>query len=124
MLKEIFKKDKKSKKGKEKKKSGKSDEVTALFKIDYPEDFIKRVKHEYPNIPELHQKLDEGSVWVGLMLQKEISISMRPSDIVKTFKEGHADEIKKTAEQAIRREALYKEWDGLYNNSIHSTFKF
>lgn len=76
----------------------------------YPKEFVAKVKAEFPDWTELHKKLDEGNAFVGRYLDDNSNFDMKAADIVKAFNEGRQDEVKKAAEQCVRRQELYAEW--------------
>jgi hypothetical protein len=86
--------------------------------MKYSKEFIEKVKAEYPRWMELHDKLDSGSRSVGEDIYNtsywEGGIGMCASEILKAFDEGRQDDIKKAAEEKVRRQKLYDEWKDLY----------
>ncbi|MDD5749452.1 MAG: hypothetical protein PHO91_01535 [Patescibacteria group bacterium] len=76
----------------------------------YPQDFIERVKAEFPDSEKLHQALEAGSDIVGRYLNDYMNDSLRPENIANTLKEGRQQEILEAAEKATRIQELYKEF--------------
>lgn len=76
--------------------------------------FIRKVREEYPDSFGMHRALNNNrhSV-VGAYLRVEPkfgSLDMRPEEVLSALDEGRLHDIKKAAEKAIRRKALFDEW--------------
>lgn len=79
--------------------------------MEYPEEFVKKVKAEYPRLVGLHEGLNDGKFFVGYYLKNNCHFEMKPTNIVAAFDEGREHEVREAAEKAVRREQLYHEWD-------------
>ena len=95
-----------------------------MQKIDYPEDFAERVRQEFPDdqdllIQGLLIALRDDLVILGRYLDNAQSFSVRPSTIVRLFAQGRERELLEAAEQALRRQTLYREWGRLYNAALN-----
>ena len=90
-------------------------------KIDYPIDFAARVRQEFSE--DQHKTLlitlRDGLVLLGQYLDAAQSFSVRPSTIVRLFEQGRERELLAAAEQALRRQSLYREWGKLYNAALN-----
>jgi len=73
----------------------------------YTQDFIRRCKLEYPDWPNLHKLLDEGSVFVGRYLDDGGQETINPSDVLDDSK---LPALKERAARIARRRKLYHEW--------------
>lgn len=78
--------------------------------MEYPREFIEKVKKEYPDLGELHKKLEMGDNRVGSYLAEKSKLGMGPNEIVRAFNEGRQEDVKKSAEQWGRRKKLHAEW--------------
>lgn len=90
--------------------------ATSTKEVDYPADFVARVKRAYPNFESLHRHLDAGTHFVGRYLQ-DSQVSIDSEVIVDAFKDDeHMTSAQKlaalrvAAEEALVRDALYSEW--------------
>lgn len=81
--------------------------------MEYPKEFVEKVKAEYPNWKELHEKLERGDIRVGSHLAEKSNLGMGPDEIVKAFNEGRQEDVKKSAEQCVRRKKLLVKWWGI-----------
>lgn len=79
----------------------------------YPDEFVAKVKAEFPDWRQLHDRLDAGDDFVGRYIEDNSHFDMKAADIVKAFNEGRQDEVKKAAEKCVRRQKLYSEWGKL-----------
>lgn len=82
--------------------------------MKYPEDFVKRVKAEYPTWELMHTHLDRGNEIVGRYLQDSSDFEMFASDIIKAFAENRSADIFEAAQRSEYRQALYAEWCKLW----------
>ena len=82
--------------------------------MEYPEEFVKKVKAKLPDSTELHEALDSGSVIVGHYLDGERYFKMGPSTIIAAFERNCEYEVKEAAERTILCEDLCEEWNKLY----------
>lgn len=82
--------------------------------MEYPVDFVKKVKIVYPDWKELHEALVKGSVFVGGYLDDNRFFSMSPAKIVEAFEQGREQDVLEAAKQADERTKLYAEWCNLY----------
>jgi len=92
--------------------------------MEYPKEFVDKVKAEFPNLEELHRALDRGNISVGAYLEASRRFWMSPEEIVRAFNEGRSRELKNTAEKVIRCKKLFSEWwrlarTQLYNSTAH-----
>ena len=80
----------------------------------YSEDFIARVKAEFPDSSSIYEALDTGSEWVGNYLDDERNFSMTQEDINKAIRDGNAEKVIEEVTEAIKRvdriNKLYYEW--------------
>ncbi|MEA1936516.1 MAG: hypothetical protein U9N04_00150 [Patescibacteria group bacterium] len=80
----------------------------------YSEDFIERVKAEFPPSSSIYEALDSGNEWVGRFLDEERHFPMTQKDIDKAIQDGNAEEVIKEITKAIERadriNKLYCEW--------------
>lgn len=88
-------------------------------KIEYPTDFAAKVQQEFPEDQGLLIALRDGLVILGRYLEAAQSFSVRPSTIVRLFAQGRERELLEAAEQALRRQTLYREWGRLYNAALN-----
>jgi hypothetical protein len=98
---------------------------TATQQIDYPVEFVERVKAAYPDFPELHEHLAKGFAIVGRYLNDN-QFGVSSQAIVDAFEDDELKssveklaELKKLAEKALERDALYTEWVTIYQDSGH-----
>lgn len=82
--------------------------------MEYPKEFIERVKEEYPDWGELHESLEQGTIFVGQYLKDKVGFEMSATQIVIAFNEGRQREVKEAAERCVRREKLRDEWAKIY----------
>ena len=82
------------------------------YKKGYSEEFVAKVKAEFPNLTYLHEHLDAGDDFVGNYLDDSRSCSVKPGDIVKALEGGEQEKVLvlEAAKKADRREKLYAEW--------------
>ena len=78
--------------------------------MEYPKEFIEKVKTEYPNWKELHEKLQRGDIRVGDYLAEKSDFRMKADEIIKAFNEGRQEDVKNFAEKCIRCKKLHVEW--------------
>ncbi len=83
----------------------------------YPVDFVARVRAEYAHYERLLEHLDANSYRLGRYLDDSRHLKVSAQDIVSAFTDSEDKssmvklaELKVKAEQAIRRDALYGEW--------------
>lgn len=84
--------------------------------MDYPKEFVKKVKREYPDWQDLHEALDAGNDFLGRLLDDSRHFAMKAEEIIAAFEEGCEYKVKRAAEKAVRRTKLYVEWGELYKN--------
>jgi hypothetical protein len=89
--------------------------ATEAKPMEYPKTFVEKVKKEFPNWKEMHKHLDAGSSFVGRYLDDSSNFEMSAEAIVKAFNEGREQEVKKHAEEVLRKQKLYSEWGKLYD---------
>ena len=77
----------------------------------YPDWFIKEVKQQHPDWPELHTALDAGSSFVGRYLDDSARHCISNADILNASSLGELQ--KRAADQAIGVD-LYRTWSHLY----------
>ncbi|MBU3925350.1 hypothetical protein KJ854_05475 [Patescibacteria group bacterium] len=85
-------------------------ESGAPHKEGYSEEFVAKVKAEFPDWADLHKHLDAGSDFVGRYLDDSRGFSMQPEDIVKALEGGEQDKVLEAAKKADRIGKLYAEW--------------
>ena len=83
--------------------------------MNYPEEFVKRVKAAYPTFGELHNHLDKGSAIVGRYLDDSSSGQIQPNWIVK---QSSLEVIKKAARVLLEKRTLYYDWGKLYDKEF------
>ena len=76
----------------------------------YSKEFIEKVKKEYPDWKDLHDKLERGDNRAGLLLAEKSNLGMSAAEIVKAFEEGRSADVEKAARESVRRKELYAEW--------------
>jgi hypothetical protein len=79
----------------------------------YPEEFVAKVKAEFPDSVELHKYLDAGSEEVGHYLDDSRHFLMRSDEIIEAFESGESEKILEAAKKANRIKKLYDEWKEL-----------
>jgi hypothetical protein len=84
----------------------------------YPDIFKQKVKAEFPDWKELHDKLESGAALVGAMLDDSAVMRMTPEQIVKAFEDGKEQVVKSAAQSVLTRRALHQEWCVLYNQQV------
>jgi hypothetical protein len=77
---------------------------------NYPGEFTKRVKEEYPDNKELHAALDSGDRSVSGLLHHASQGDISPEKIVTMIDQGKTRELRQEAEQLVRRKKLHEEW--------------
>ena len=78
--------------------------------MKYTEDFISRVKKEYPTYTNLHKHIDNGSEMVGRYLEDSFG-TITENDVML------ATSLNELREKAIGikiKKELYKEWFNMY----------
>lgn len=83
--------------------------------MNYPEDFVKRVKKAYPDWKRLHKALDSGSCMVGKYLSDNTCDSI---SLEKILKAKDLKKLQNVAELALERNMLYTEWCTLHDMQI------
>lgn len=78
----------------------------------YPEDFKNRVKKAYPDFDELHRRLDNGDVFVGLFLKDD---PYPPISFDAILAATSLEELQEKAKIALERMDLACEWEKLYD---------
>lgn len=76
----------------------------------YSAEFVNKAKAEYPNWTELHKALDSGNEFVGRYLDDSSQGGISPDEIVKLIDQNKVQELRKKADQLIRRKKLYSDW--------------
>ena len=92
-------------------------------RIEYPADFATRVQQEFPEDQGILIALRDGRVLLGRYLDDARSFNVHPSTIVRLFIQGQECELLEAAEQALRRQSLYREWGRLYNAALNKEEK-
>lgn len=82
-------------------------------KEKYPAEFVKRAKAEYPNWPELHRALDSGNQVAGRYLDDSSSGGISPAEVVVMIDHNRVQELRKKADQLVRRQKLYSDWSDI-----------
>lgn len=81
--------------------------------MDYPKDFVQRVKAEYPEKTDLHQLLDAGSLDLNEYFKVRLT-AYTPQDILAVLRSRGAsaggDELWRQCSEYERRMDLYYEW--------------
>ncbi len=83
----------------------------------YPEDFVARVKTEFPDSPALYDALDNGNILVGTYLQDSANFSVGSGEIIAAFGPDGSqlkNELLARAERSSRINKLYQEWSDIY----------
>ena len=88
--------------------------------IQYPDDFIKRVRDEYPGREDVLRALKEGKYGLGKLLQEGSVHQMAPEEVVRCFHEGEEGLILKDAQAVIRRRILHADWMRMMVQKIES----
>ncbi len=89
---------------------------SAEERVAYTDEFIERVKTQYPHDERLHRLMDDGAFFAGRYLDDFSNGRIDPKDVVAAVEASeNGDEellqkLKSDAEDLIRREELYKEW--------------
>lgn len=73
----------------------------------YSQDLINEIKEVYPDFPELHERAEKGSIWVGRILQDSIPNGITPEEIMAAT---DLEELKNKARIIKRKEKLYRKW--------------
>ena len=76
----------------------------------YSEEFVEKVKAEFPDSESLHNLLDSGNEWVGRHLDDESRFTMKPEDVDKAIRDGESEGVIKAVERGERIYTLYVEW--------------
>lgn len=85
----------------------------------YPEEFKARCKKAYPDNEVLHEKLEEGSEWVGRYLDDGADGKL-PVDTI--LEATSLEELQALAQVEKEKRSLYAEWCGMYieqSGSLH-----
>jgi hypothetical protein len=88
--------------------------------IKYSDDFVKRVKDEYPKRGDVIRAVEKGEYGLGKLLQEGSVHQMAPEEIVRCFHEGEEDLILKDAQAVIRRRILHADWMRMMVQKIES----
>jgi len=88
--------------------------------INYPEDFVNRVRQEYLGRKDIIQAVGEGRYGLGKLLQEGSVHQMPPEEIVRCFHEGEESLILKDAQAVIRRRILHADWMRMMVQRIES----
>ena len=78
--------------------------------MNYPKEFVAKVKKQFPDDEELHQALDRNCIIVGAMLRQAANRGLPAEWIIKTLNEGDAKPVKREAEAIFQSQELYLEW--------------
>jgi len=78
--------------------------------MKYTEDFISRIKKEYPNYTNLHKHLDNGSEMVGRYLNDSFGM-ITENDVMLAIS---LEELRGKAIGIKRKKELYVEWFKMY----------
>lgn len=78
--------------------------------MNYPKDFVERVKKAYPDWERLHEALNSGSIMVGKYLSDNTCDSFLLDKILNA---KSPEELKKSAKLALEKNMLYEEWCNL-----------
>ncbi len=81
--------------------------------MDYPQDFIDRVKQEYPDWHDLHACLDRGDDIVGISIDSNLGGvrgGISPSKVLELIDRGQVLKLREKAAASIRRLKLLNEW--------------
>lgn len=76
----------------------------------YSKEFIEKVKAEYPDQKDLHEKLERGDIRVGNYLAEKSQLDMDAEEIIKAFDEGRGEDVLESAKKCVRRKSLYNKW--------------
>jgi hypothetical protein len=90
---------------------------TTVSAFTYPEEFVKRVKEEFPDWDELHKLLDANDEFAGRLLDDNSNGKIEPEDVVQAISQNDAEglqKLKDEAEKIILRKGLYAEWLRIY----------
>jgi hypothetical protein len=86
--------------------------------MDYPLDFVNKVKSLYPEQHNLFHYLEIGAVFAGRLLDDYRYKSITPSEIIAAFDKGTEQELKSKAEYIIACNEVYREWSQLYDEQV------
>ena len=83
--------------------------------MEFPKEFIQKVKKEFPCWKRLHAALDQGEAEIVIRcLDESNDFEMTPEKIVSAFKRDRQDEVLRAAEKSIRIGKLYNQFLKLY----------
>lgn len=86
---------------------------TATLTIDYPADFVERVKAMDPTWSDLHRHLDSGSIHVGPIVKRMASGGMVTDRAVQAALVVGGETLEKLVndvERMVKWAELYREW--------------
>lgn len=83
--------------------------------MNYPKEFVEKVKKVYPNWKRLHEALDAGSYMVGRYLCDSTCDSV---SLEKILDADNIEDLKETAKLASERNSVYTEWCKLYDIQV------
>jgi hypothetical protein len=85
------------------------------MKLNYSQDFINKVKSEYPDWEYGHKLLDNNDESLGNYLAHDFqSYYVYPHIIIQS---NNFEELKEMAAKYLRREEIYLEWLAIYDRA-------
>jgi len=85
------------------------------MRINYPQDFIDKIKNEYPDWLYLHDLLNNGDESAGNYLAHDFqSYYVYPHIIIQS---SNFEELKEMAAKYLRRQEIYFEWLAIYDET-------
>lgn len=86
----------------------------------YPQDFVRKIKSEYPDHKSIHSAVDSGAYILGKYLAEEATKQMTPEAIIVAFGKSHENYVLENAKTIIRRKALHVTWLKFMSEKISS----
>ncbi|MFA5211628.1 MAG: hypothetical protein WC414_04010 [Patescibacteria group bacterium] len=86
--------------------------------VDYPKEFVEKVKAFYPNNRALHDFLEKGDPNAGWLLEEDGTILFQAKDIVQLFSDKKENEILEKAQRVVAQKELYLEWNKIFQKSL------
>lgn len=80
------------------------------MKNQYPPEFIARVKSVYPDHKDMHDKAEEGSIWLGRYLCDCCGLTLNSKKLLELSRAGNWNEIQRLVEINDERERLWEDW--------------
>ena len=84
--------------------------------MQYPAEFVSKVKATYPDWEDLHRHLDDGHPIVGRYLDDSRYWTMKPHLVVEMITTGRVEELLAEAQKKVIAGDLYSKWCEISNH--------